>query len=180
MPTISMFYGIMIQMFWNDHAPPHFHALYAEHEALIDIRKLDLIEGDLPRRACAGTRMDAATSHRINGGLGIMSTQSTAKQDSAATLAPQTRPSMPWRVRSVEALSAYRLRVAFVDGLTGFVDMSALVRAPHAGVFASLVDTSVFVQAFVEHGAVTWPGEIDLAPDAMHAAISKNGDWVIR
>ena len=40
MPTISMFYGILIQMFWGDHAPPHFHALYAEHEVLIDIAKI--------------------------------------------------------------------------------------------------------------------------------------------
>ena len=31
MPTISSFYGILIQMFWGDHAPPHFHALYFEH-----------------------------------------------------------------------------------------------------------------------------------------------------
>jgi hypothetical protein len=38
MPTISTFYGILIQMFWKDHAPPHFHALYAEEEALFDIR----------------------------------------------------------------------------------------------------------------------------------------------
>jgi hypothetical protein len=38
MPTISVFYGVVIQMFWRDHAPPHFHALYAEHEALIDLR----------------------------------------------------------------------------------------------------------------------------------------------
>jgi hypothetical protein len=36
MPTISTFYGILIQMFWNDHAPPHFHALYAEDEVLIN------------------------------------------------------------------------------------------------------------------------------------------------
>ncbi len=40
MATISTFYGILIQMFWSDHAPPHFHALYAEHEVLIDIRTL--------------------------------------------------------------------------------------------------------------------------------------------
>lgn len=53
MPTLSAFYGILIQMFWNDHAPPHFHALYAENEALIDIRTLDVIEGQLPRRALA-------------------------------------------------------------------------------------------------------------------------------
>ena len=51
MPTISMFYGIMIQMFWNDHAPPHFHALYAEHEALVDIQTFEVIEGALPGRA---------------------------------------------------------------------------------------------------------------------------------
>lgn len=51
MPTLSVFYGIIVQMFWNDHAPPHFHAVYAEHEALIDIRTLDVIDGQLPRRA---------------------------------------------------------------------------------------------------------------------------------
>ena len=53
MPSISMFYGVLIQMFWNDHAPPHFHALYAEFEAQIDIRTLEVIEGELPRRALA-------------------------------------------------------------------------------------------------------------------------------
>jgi hypothetical protein len=37
MPTISVFYGIVIQMFWREHAPPHFHALYGEYEALIEI-----------------------------------------------------------------------------------------------------------------------------------------------
>lgn len=51
MPTLSVFYGILIQMFFHDHAPPHFHALYAEHEALIDIRTLKVMEGHLPRRA---------------------------------------------------------------------------------------------------------------------------------
>jgi hypothetical protein len=36
---------------WDDHAPPHFHAIYSEHEALFDIRTLDVIGGQLPRRA---------------------------------------------------------------------------------------------------------------------------------
>jgi hypothetical protein len=40
-------------MFWRDHAPPHFHALYAEHEALVNIQTLEAIEGSLPRRALA-------------------------------------------------------------------------------------------------------------------------------
>ena len=53
MPTISVFYGIVIQMFWRDHSPPHFHALYAEHEALIELRDFRVIRGSLPRRAMA-------------------------------------------------------------------------------------------------------------------------------
>ncbi len=53
MPTISQFFGIVIQMFWREHAPPHFHALYGEYESLIEIRTLDVIKGSLPRRAQA-------------------------------------------------------------------------------------------------------------------------------
>ena len=53
MPTISIFYGILIQMFWQDHAPPHFHALYAEHEVLISIETLEVLRGNMPRRALA-------------------------------------------------------------------------------------------------------------------------------
>jgi hypothetical protein len=51
MPTISMFYGIIIQMFWDEHAPPHFHATYGEYKATIDICELRINEGILPRRA---------------------------------------------------------------------------------------------------------------------------------
>jgi hypothetical protein len=51
MPTISQFYGIFIRMFWKDHSPPHFHAVYAENEAKIDIHTLEVMEGGLPRRA---------------------------------------------------------------------------------------------------------------------------------
>jgi Domain of unknown function (DUF4160) len=51
-PTASTFYGILIQIYWQDH-PPHFHVLYGDHEALIDIRTLDVIAGGVPRRALA-------------------------------------------------------------------------------------------------------------------------------
>lgn len=50
MPTISSFYGIVIQMFWNDHAPPHFHARYGENKGIIDIKSLTMMEGNLSRR----------------------------------------------------------------------------------------------------------------------------------
>ncbi|SCX47809.1 DUF4160 domain-containing protein [Nitrosospira sp. Nsp1] len=40
MPILSTFYGIIIQMYWCNHSPPHFHAVYAEDEVVIDIRTL--------------------------------------------------------------------------------------------------------------------------------------------
>ncbi len=53
MPTISTFFGIVIQMFWREHGPPHFHAIYGQHEAIVDIRELRVTRGALPRRALA-------------------------------------------------------------------------------------------------------------------------------
>lgn len=51
MPTISAFYGILIRMYWNEHAPPHFHAIYNENEILINIKTLEIIDGNMPNRA---------------------------------------------------------------------------------------------------------------------------------
>ena len=64
MPTISMFYGVVIQMFWNDHAPPHFHALYGEYEAIVSIETLQVLRGGLPRRALAMV-LEWAQDHRV-------------------------------------------------------------------------------------------------------------------
>jgi hypothetical protein len=64
-----------------------------------------------------------------------------------------------------------------MDGLKGIVDLRDLVDSPQAGVFASLRDRALFEQVCLQHGAVTWPGEIDLAPDAMHEAIQARGEW---
>jgi hypothetical protein len=51
MPRISQFYGIAVYMYYRDHAPPHFHAIYAEHEAEIEIATAAILEGKLPRKA---------------------------------------------------------------------------------------------------------------------------------
>ena len=51
MPRLSEFYGIAIYMYFGDHNPPHFHAIYAEHEALVRIDNGSLLRGELPRTA---------------------------------------------------------------------------------------------------------------------------------
>ena len=53
MPEICRFYGIVIKMFFDDHNPPHFHAEYADYEALIDVNTLAVFSGRLPTRALA-------------------------------------------------------------------------------------------------------------------------------
>jgi hypothetical protein len=106
-----------------------------------------------------------------------MRTESATREDPSASLTADAAPRSPWRVTAVEALPDFRLRVTFVDGLTGTVDMSRIVHSPKAGVFAALADPSLFAQVKLEYGVVTWPGELDLAPDAMHAAIQEHKEW---
>ena len=63
MPEVSRFYGIVIQIYYGDHPPPHFHALYAGHVAKIAIGTLQIIDGSLPQRASALV-MDWASLHQ--------------------------------------------------------------------------------------------------------------------
>ena len=51
MPRLSEFYGIVIFMFFADHNPPHFHAVYGEYEALIVVADGTVLSGGLPRTA---------------------------------------------------------------------------------------------------------------------------------
>ncbi len=53
MPELCRFFGIIIRMYFNDHDPPHFHAVYGEDEVLIEIDTLVVVRGELPRRALA-------------------------------------------------------------------------------------------------------------------------------
>lgn len=53
MPTLSIFFGIIIRMWHDDHPPPHIHAEYQGFEALVDITTGDVREGELPRKVAA-------------------------------------------------------------------------------------------------------------------------------
>jgi len=63
MPEISRFYGIVVRMYYNDHAPPHLHAEYAGREALLDIERLDVLRGRIARRALT-MLLEWASLHR--------------------------------------------------------------------------------------------------------------------
>lgn len=63
MPEISRFYGMIIRMFYNDHNPPHFHVIYQDHEAIVDIHTLEVLSGTIPKRAKLLV-MEWASDHR--------------------------------------------------------------------------------------------------------------------
>ncbi|MEY3553654.1 MAG: hypothetical protein RL735_2002 [Pseudomonadota bacterium] len=104
-----------------------------------------------------------------------MRNQSASKENSAAPVMGMPVSKAPWRVAAVIAKSNYKLEVRFVDGLEGEVQMASLIVSSGAGVFSSLKDESLFGAVRVEHGAIVWPNGLDLAPDAMHRAISQTG-----
>lgn len=87
-------------------------------------------------------------------------------------------PKSPWSVVEVCVLPRYRLHVRFLDGVRGVVSLERLVFDQQAGVFAALRDEQLFSKVTIDYGAVTWPGEIDLAPDALHDEIEQNGEWI--
>ena len=84
---------------------------------------------------------------------------------------------MNWDVVSVKPISSLVLAVLFADGTEGKVRFES---SHLTGVFAALKVPEFFEQVRVETGAVTWPGEIDLAPDAMYREIKRAGEWVLR
>jgi hypothetical protein len=72
-----------------------------------------------------------------------------------------------WDIVEVIPKSGYSLFVRFKDGTNGLVRL----REQLTGALEPLRDERFFEQVFIDHGAVAWPGEIDLAPDAMYAEV---------
>ncbi len=94
---------------------------------------------------------------------------------------PGTRPAAPWRLAAVEVADGAILRVAFIDGTHGEVQMQAFLASPGVDgtVFESLRQAEEFANAPLVMGAVQWPNGADLAPDAMYDAIRERGVWVL-
>ena len=64
MPEISRFFGIVITMYYRDHAPPHFHVSYGGRFARIAFEPLRVLDGDLPPRVL-GLVMEWASQRRL-------------------------------------------------------------------------------------------------------------------
>lgn len=84
---------------------------------------------------------------------------------------------MDWDVAKANVMEHLTLSVCFADGTSGLV----VFEPSHlTGVFEPLNSPDFFQKVYIDHGVVTWPGEIDLAPDAMYQAIKNHGVWVLK
>ena len=98
------------------------------------------------------------------------------REDCSPAVIPALESRAPWRVTNMQFIGAHAMKVRFVDGVEGVVRFEP---GFFRGVFAHLVDPDHFAQAEVTMGAVTWPGELDLAPDRMHDDIVARGECVL-
>lgn len=102
-----------------------------------------------------------------------MPRKAATKENSSPVTARQT----PWTVVGVRVLDGFRLWVRFVDGTEGEADVSRLILGRDPGVFKVLCDPAMFARVGIDRGAVSWPGGLDLAPDAMYDQIRAGGRW---
>lgn len=108
-----------------------------------------------------------------------MQPHANAKPDRTPEVDATISHTVPWRVKSVTATGAARLRVTFIDGTSGDVNMQKLLESPTTDdtEFEALRDAALFAQVRVTLGAIEWPNGADLAPDAMYDAIRQHGVW---
>ena len=88
-------------------------------------------------------------------------------------------PAAPWRIAAAEYAGQWSLRVTCNDGISGVIDLSGLIFSDNAGVYSRLRAPDCFMAFFLEYGTITWPGEIDLAPDVIHDLIEKNSGSIV-
>ena len=98
------------------------------------------------------------------------------RADCSAAVTPELKIGAPWRVVGMQLLADRAMQVRFVDGVEGVVRFGPNF---YCGAFSHLIDAERFAEARVEMGAVTWPGELDLAPDRMHDDIVAHGECVL-
>ena len=84
---------------------------------------------------------------------------------------------MNWDVIEVKTIAPLALQVKFEDGTIGKVRFE---NSHLTGVFEALKNPATFNQVHIDNGAVAWPGDIDLAPDAMYFQIQSHGEWILR
>jgi hypothetical protein len=173
MPTISDFYGIHIQMYFDDKHAPHFHAIYAEHHAQFDIATGKIISGALPPRAYRLVRewwklYRAALKANWERARRRVKPSRIPGLEYAMPLVGNSKYPTLMGVQAVRVLRDHLVHVTFTDGTERDIDLE-----PHlwGTVFEPIRnDPQLFASVFVDPigQALAWPGDVDLDTDTLY------------
>lgn len=119
--------------------------------------------------------MGYRAASRADGELDAMSIEAATQTHPTAGVVPAAS----WRIRALTVLPNYRLALTFNDGTHGIVDLSALQTTQDCGMYEPLKDRSLFPQAYLEMGAVTWPNGADLDPAWLHDELANAETWSV-
>ena len=169
---LSLFYGIAIEMGFEDEEPPHIHADYDGKEVKIGLDN-HVLGGGLPP---TGMEMvhEWISEHQEE----LQDAWRRCRRREYPLPIPPLHHNEPLAgpghlylmdVESVEPREGYRIWVRFEDGVCGEVDLSHLAGK---GVFKAWLDRSFFENVSVNHGAVSWKGDIDLDPCKLYMDVT--------
>ncbi len=85
---------------------------------------------------------------------------------------------MYWDISNLEYLNGYRLHLTFENGKEGVVELSSYKE--RSGVFSKFSDIDYFRKVYVDHGVLTWPNNVDIAPETIYSLATGEPlpDWV--
>ena len=152
---------------------PSSRAGWNRRRAVIYLPGREVLEGSLPRAGLgvgSGLGRDALK-------LGCSPSGNFARGPRGLRRLSNWSRTMKWNVVSADSISPLELAVRFEDGTEGNVRFES---SPLSSRHEALKNPEVFQQARVESGELTWPGEPDLAPDAICREIKRPGEWRLR
>jgi hypothetical protein len=167
MPIISVFFGIVIRMYHDEHPPPHFHAAYQGFEAFVRLADGEIIRGSLPKKAARIVRQ-WALDHQGE----LMANWPAVKLWSRWKWSRE--PTSMIKLVSIRPAGDTALDLVFSDGSSGRWSSNALI-ARDTVLTRPLADPVYFARAFIEAGALAWPNGLELSAEALHRRLDEAG-----
>ena len=154
MPVISVFFGIVIRMFFDNHPPPHFHAEYQGFRALVRISDGVIINGRLPGKAARIVRQWAL--------------------DHQGELMANWQRGIDLLLLEIEIAGPQTVRLHFSDGTCGEWNLADII-ARDTVMTRPLQDPTFFSRAFVDGGALAWPNGLEFSAGSLHHKLADQG-----
>jgi hypothetical protein len=168
MPTISMFFGIIIRMYFapKEHNPSHIHAYYQDYKTTIKISDGEIIEGQMPVRQL---RLIQAWIEIHRDEL-LADWNLCQNGEKPFQIEPLNDITMYLAVKEVKPLENYNLLLTFENGEKRQFDMSPYLNLE---IFQELIDEKMFKTVKINFDTIEWANEADIDPEILYRDSTK-------